>query len=141
MKFLNEQYYVEVKDKRYRIHPTENNILRELDPPKPLRTQNQVQNETQIRKNQKAIRNDKNELVVKNYLKNKQPIQQPEIKLPNCPSCKRSIWLEFDEGYYSQNFEYIVKKQEHQIGNKVRRQGHYCSLYCHMLIKRLEKFG
>ena len=97
MKFLIGQYYVKVKDKRYRIHPTENNILRELDPPKSLRTQNQVQNETQIRKNQKVIRNEKNELEVKNYPKNKQPIQKPKIKSPNCLSCKRNIWLEYDE--------------------------------------------
>ena len=32
MKYLNGEYYVEVKDERYRIHPTENNILRKRDP-------------------------------------------------------------------------------------------------------------
>ena len=26
MKYLNSEYYVEVKDHRYKIHPTENNI-------------------------------------------------------------------------------------------------------------------
>ena len=69
MKYLNGEYYVEVKDHRYRIHPTENNILRKRDPPKSLRTQYQVQNETQIRKNQKVIKNYNNQLVVKNYPK------------------------------------------------------------------------
>ena len=28
MKYLNGEYYVEVKDHRYKVHPTENNILR-----------------------------------------------------------------------------------------------------------------
>ena len=52
MKYLNGQYYVEVKDHRYEIHPTEIIILQKRDPPTSLRTQYQVQNETQIRSNQ-----------------------------------------------------------------------------------------
>ena len=49
MKYLDGNYYVEVNDHRYRIHPTENVILRKRDPPTSLRTQYQVENETQIR--------------------------------------------------------------------------------------------
>ena len=71
MKYLNGESYVEVKDHRYKIHPTENIILRKRDEPKSLRTQYQVQNETQIRKNQKVIKNDNDQLIVKNYPKNK----------------------------------------------------------------------
>ena len=124
MKYLNGQYYVEVKDHRYKIHPTENIILRKRDPPTSLRTQYQVQNETQIRRNQKVIKNDNNQLVVKNYPKNKnrQPIIQKQ--LPNCPSCKQNNWLEFDKGYYCTNCEYIINKQRHQIDKKVLRQSH-----------------
>ena len=86
MKYLNGEYYVEIKYHRYKIHPTKNNFLRKRDPPKSLRTQYQVQNETQIRRNQIVIKNDNDELVVENYPKNKkQPIQQ-QPKLPNCPS-------------------------------------------------------
>ena len=59
MKFFDGNYYVEAKDHRYRIHPTKNIILRKRDEPKSLRTQYQVQNETQIRRNQKVIQNDK----------------------------------------------------------------------------------
>ena len=51
MKDLNGENYVEVKDHRYRIHPTENIIIRKQDRPTSFRTQNQVQNETQIRRN------------------------------------------------------------------------------------------
>ena len=51
MKYLDGIYKVEVKEHRYRIHPTENIILRKRDPPQSLRTQYQVQNETQIMKN------------------------------------------------------------------------------------------
>ena len=127
MKYLNGDYYVEVKDHRYKIHPTENIILRKRDPPKSLRTQYQVQNETQIRRNQKVIKNDNDQLMVKNYPKNKnkQPIiQQRKIKPPNCPNCKQNTWLEFDKGYYCTNCENIINKQKHQIDKKVLRQDH-----------------
>ena len=127
MKYLNGEYYVEVKDHRYKIHPTENIILRKRDPPKSLRTQYKVQNETQIRRNQKVIRNDNDQLMVKNYPenKNKQPIiQQQKFKPPNCPSCKQNTWLEIDKGYYCRNCEYIINKQKHEIDRKVRRHDH-----------------
>ena len=123
MKYLNGEYYVEVKDHRYKIHPTENIILRKRDPPTSLRTQNQVQNETQIRKNLKVSKNDNNQSVVKNYPKNKQPIiQKQNFKPPNCPSCKRNNWLEVDKGYYCRHCEYMNNKQKHQIDKKAPRQ-------------------
>ena len=55
MTHLNGEYYVEVKDHGYKFHPTENIILRKRDPRRSLRTQYQVQNETQIRKYRKDI--------------------------------------------------------------------------------------
>ena len=62
-------------------------------------------------------------MVVKNYPKNKkQPIHQ-QPKLPNCPSCKRNNWLEFDKGYYCKNCEHNSNKQRHQINKNVLRQG------------------
>ena len=42
MKYLKGQCYVEVKDRRYRIHPTGNIILGLRDEPKSLRTQYQI---------------------------------------------------------------------------------------------------
>ena len=123
MKYLNGEYYVEVRDHRYKIHPTENIILRKRDEPKSLRTQYQVQNETLIRRNQKVIKNDNDQLIAKNYPKNEQPIiQQQKFKPPNRPSCKQNTWLEFDKGYYCKNCEYIINKQRHQIDKQVRRQ-------------------
>ena len=115
MKYLNGRCYVEVKDHRYKIHPTENIILRLRDEPKSLRTQYQIQNETKIRRNQKDIKND-DQLIVKNYPKNKQPIiqQQQKFKPPNCPSCKSNNWLEFDKSCYCKKCEYIINKQKHQ---------------------------
>ena len=120
MKYLNGRYYIEVKNHRYKIHPTENIILRLRDEPKSLRTQYQVKNQTQLRTNQKVIRNDNNQLIVKNYPKNKnkQPIFQRKIDLANCPTCKQNNWLEFDIGYYSKNCKYIINKQKHQIDKK-----------------------
>ena len=127
MKYLNGEYYVEVKDHRYKTHPTENIILRKRDPPASLRTQYQIQNETKIRRNQKVIKNEDDQLIVKNYPKNKnkQPIiQQQKFKPPNCPSCKQNNWLDFDKGYHCKNCEYIINKQKHQIDKKVLRQSH-----------------
>ena len=119
MKYLDGNYYVEVTNHQYRIHPTENNILRKRDPPTSLRTQYQVQNEIQIRKNQKVIRNNINEIEVKNYPENKQPIQQQsKFKPPNCSSCRQNNGLEFDKYYYCKNCEYINNKQKHEIDRK-----------------------
>ena len=112
MKHLNGEYLIEIRDHRYKIHPTENLILQKRDPPQSLRTQNQVQKETEIRRNQKVIKNDNDQFVVKNYPKNKQPIiQQPKYKPPICPSCKQINWLEFDKCYYCKNCEYKINKQ------------------------------
>ena len=61
MKYLNGEYYVEVKDHRYRFHPTKNIFLRLRDEPKSLRTQYQVQNEAQIRRDQKVTKNSNDE--------------------------------------------------------------------------------
>ena len=139
MKYLNGEYYVEVKDHRYKIHPTENIILRKRDEPKSLRTQYQVQNETQIRRNQKVVKNDNDQLVVKNYPKNKnkQPIIQQQ--LPNCPSCKQNTWIGFDRGFYCTNCDYIVNKQKHQIDKQVRRQDHDFSTRLNYANKKIRK--
>ena len=71
MKYLNGIDYLEVKDKRYNIRPNENIVLPEQKPPKSLGTQNEVQNETKKKKNQKVIENEYNELEVKRYPKKK----------------------------------------------------------------------
>ena len=115
-------------------------MLRKRDPLLFLRTQYQVQNETQIRKNQKVIWSKNFELEVKNCPKNKQPIQQqPKIKPPNCPSGKQNNWLDFDKGYYCKNCEYNTNKQKHQIDKKVRRQDHYFSTRWPYADKRIRK--
>ena len=80
MKYLDGNYYAEVKDHRYRNQPTEIVISRLRDEPKSLRTQYQVQNETQKRKKQKVIKTDNNELIVKICPRNKQTIQQQPKK-------------------------------------------------------------
>ena len=85
-----------------------------------MKTQYQVQNETQIKKNQKIIKNDNDQLIVKNYPRNK----QQKIKPSNCPTCKQNNWLEFVKGYYCKNCEYIINKQKHPIDKKVLRQHH-----------------
>ena len=141
MKYLDGKYYEEVKEERYLFHPTENILLRKRDPPQCLRTQYQVPGNTQIRNNQKVIRDEKNELVVKNYPKNKQPIiqQQPNFRPPDCPSCKENIWLEFDKGYYCKKCENIINKQKHQIDKKVRRQHHYFSTRLPYANKKMRK--
>ena len=83
MKYLKSRFNVEIKDHRYRIHPTENVFSSEQDPPKSYRTQYHVQNETQIRKNEKVFKIINDELVVKNYFKKKQQIK---FQRSICPS-------------------------------------------------------
>ena len=90
MKYLQDQYYVGVKGHRYIFHPTENTISRLINPTKSLATQYHIQNDTQFRKNQKVIKNDKDELIVKNYPRNKQPTQQQ-------PNLKHQIFLPANE--------------------------------------------
>ena len=139
MKYLNGEYYVVVKDHRYKIHPIETIILRKRDPPTSLRTQYQVQNETEIRRNQKVVEKGNNQLVVKIFPKNKKPIQQQNFKLPNSPSRKQNIWLEFDKRYYCKNCEYIINKQKHQIDKKVLRQSHDFSTRINYSVKKIRE--
>ena len=81
---MNNKDYAEVKDSPYIDHPTEKTILKQQDELKTLRTQYQVQNETQIGKNQKITKTN-NELVVKinlrrnNHLSNNQNLKQQII--------------------------------------------------------------
>ena len=107
-----------------------------------MRTQYQVKNQTQIRTNQRVNRNDDNQLVVKNYPKNKnkQPIiQQQKTDLPNCPSCKQNSLLEFDEGFYCTNCEYIINKQKHQINQNIHRQSQDFSTRLNYSIKKIRE--
>ena len=69
------EYYVEVKSHQQKNHPTKNIILTKRDPPQSLRTHYQVQNNTQIRRNQKIFENN-GKLEAKFYAKKKQPIQE-----------------------------------------------------------------
>ena len=85
MIYLDGKYYVNIKDKRYKIHPTENIILRERDEPKSLRTQCQTINNTKIRPNQKVIKDFNNKLIVKSYPKKskEQNIVKEKLKKQN----------------------------------------------------------
>ena len=143
MKYLDGNYFVEVKDHRYKIHPTENIMLKLRDEPKSLTTQYQVKNTTKIRTNQKVIRNDDNQLIVKNCPKNKnkQPIiQQRKFDLPICSSCKQNNCLEFDKGYYCKSCEYIINKQKHEIDKKVLRQDRDFSTRLNYANKKIREF-
>ena len=84
-----------------------------------MRTQYPVGNNTHIRKNQKVIKNQNDELEVERYPKKKKPkIEQPKNNLPNCPSFEQNIWIELDRGYYCQNCEFNINKEKHQIDLK-----------------------
>ena len=100
-----------------------------------------MQNDIQIRKNQKVIKNDNEQLVVKNYPKNQPNSQQPKFKPPNCPTCTEKKWLEFDKGYYCTNCEYIINKQKHQIDKKVLRQDHNFSTALNYANKKIREIS
>ena len=119
-KNIEKKYYIENRDSElecYKKHYNENQ-----DKIEKYRSDNKDKRNQYFRKrirNQKVIENDNDELIVKNYPKNKQPvIQQQKFKPPSCPSCKRNNWLQFDKGYYSKNCEYIINKEKHQIDKK-----------------------
>ena len=96
--------------------------------------------DTQLRRNQKIIWNINNELEVKIYPKNKQPVLQQSIFKPqNCPSCKQKSTLDFDKSYHCQNCEYIINKQKHQIDKKVLRQDNYVSTRLPYANKRIRE--
>ena len=69
---MNGNSLVEVKDKKQKINPTEKVLLGLKEEPKSLRTRYQFQNDTQIKKNQKIIEYDNDELVNKIYPGQKQ---------------------------------------------------------------------
>ena len=89
MKKTDGKYYVEVKDYRYNIHPTGVFLLRKRKEPKSVKTDYQVQIETQNRKIQIVIQNENYQLEVKRYpeRKNKR-IQKLNFQLLPCPSCR-----------------------------------------------------
>ena len=123
MKYLNGKYYVEVKDKKYKIHPSENIILREREQPKSLRTQYQIQNNTKIRRNQKVIKDDKGKLTVKPYPKKEKPQHSENTqKIIQCPSCYRNAMVEYDEYYQCEVCDVIMNKTKKEMGKKVFRQ-------------------
>ena len=95
-----------------------------------MRTQYRIQNETEIRKNQSVLKNDNNELIVKNYPKIKKPIiEKLKINLPNCPRCKRINWIKVTRRYFCRTSEslYGIIKQKYQTDKKVLRQDIYFS--------------
>ena len=60
-----------------------------------------------MRENQKVIKNDNDELIVKNYPTNKKELtqQQPKYKHPDSPTCKRNSWINFYKGWYCEKCE------------------------------------
>ena len=105
-----------------------------------MRTQYQVQKDTQIRKNQKIIKDDNDELIVECYPENKQQVKkQSKFNLPSCPSCKRNNWLEFDKGYFCKNCEYNINKQRYKIDKKVLRQDREFSTRLNYANKKIRK--
>ena len=70
------------------------------------------------------MRNDNIEFEIKKYPERKQKlvIQQSKLKPSNCLSCRNINWLVFDQGLYCQKFEFLFRKQKHQLHKKTLRQ-------------------
>ena len=113
MKCLIGNYYVEVNDKKYIITPTENIILRGRKETSSLRTQSQVSNETEIKRNPKLIKDEDGQLQIKCYRKRKSTkkvVEKPKIDV-DCPSCKQCDWIEIDKGYFCPNCENVSNRK------------------------------
>ena len=72
-----------------------------------------------MRRNQNVMQNQYEELDVKPYPKKKikQKTEQPEIDF-ECPIYKQKRFVEFDKGYFCQNFQFFVNNQKNQIDEK-----------------------
>ena len=101
MNYLNHKYYVELKDDRYIIHPTENIILQDCKEIKSVGTENQVINETQLRLNQIVNKNQIDDLEVKPYPNRKSNSTQKIVETPKihnqCHQYKQHKGIELDE--------------------------------------------
>ena len=88
-----------------------------------MRTQYQeVQNNTQLKKNQNVNENEKIQLVVKYYPKKQSPfLHKPEFNFLKGLSCNRISWLDFDRGWCCENCENIINEQ-YQIDKKLLKQ-------------------
>ena len=66
-----------------------------------MRTQYQVIHETEIRRNQKVIKNENDEVEVRSYPTTKKKKTSEESKLDNdCPIRKQRNWIDFDKGHF-----------------------------------------
>ena len=107
MEYLIVNIYVENKGKGNLIHSDENILLGERRAPKSLRIQNQVIYDSKIGRNQKVIRNQKDELEFKSYLKKIiKKVEKAKIDV-GYPQCKSRSRIEFHKEFYSQNYELI----------------------------------
>ena len=118
MKYLNGVYYVKVKDQRYMIHPTEDLSSRKREPPKILENSKSCKKWNEIRKKPRSWKSfTELELRPYNWRQkiNKNIIKNPKFNLPDCPICRRHIWVEYDQGFHCKRWEYEIRKQNHQI--------------------------
>ena len=103
MKYINSNFYVEVKDEKYFSHPTEDIILGKQEPPRYLSLQYQVQNETKLEKKIEMLKKNINELEHRPYKPrqkiNKSFVINQTFNLPDCTFCERNIWAEFHQGF------------------------------------------
>ena len=91
--------FVEVKGKRYCIHPFYDVLSKRREQQKSLRTHYQYKNFTPIKKSRKGSKNHNVEIEIKRYSeKNKQNDEKPKYNSPNCPRGRQSIWVEFTYG-------------------------------------------
>ena len=75
--------------------------------PKFLKTQNAVNFETHIRRNQKVNKNESEDLEIKSHPKQKNFSEKPEIDVA-CSNCEQRSWIEFDKSFNCENFKVIV---------------------------------
>ena len=141
MKFSKDRYYVEVTAKRYRNYPSENDILGLQDPPKSLRTQNQVQNEAQIRKNQNVFKKTIDDLIVifilkiNNYLFNNKNLNHQIVLV-----AKGKHGLNLIRVGVVKIVNIILRNRSNKLTKTVPRQDHCFSTKLAYGKKRVEKY-
>ena len=140
MKIFNGQNYVEIKHKRFIIHPTESSFLRKPDPPNSFRIQYQVQNVTQIRKNQKVCKKNNSELVVENYPKiNNQLFNNEKLMYLHVLVVNKILGWNLIKVFIVKFANMLSTNKNIRLIKKVRRHDHYFSTRLSYADKRIRE--
>ena len=118
---LEQKNYLDITDIIHDIHPTETITLRGRKEPIYPRTHHEVNNETNIRRSQKVIKNEKGELELKSYPERKSEKKTKFFRKIKGSICKEKQFIDYDKRICCQKCVFIVNKQKNSRDRKSGR--------------------